>query len=119
MGSTAGSVVSSRRSPITTADSLLALGVLFILGTLAFLLSTVAAGGGALVMIPLASLVLPVETLPPVIGIASLLSATQRVALYRRVVERSTPARDVPALLVGTVVGSLFLVQFVASRQRW
>ncbi|MEM7247193.1 MAG: sulfite exporter TauE/SafE family protein [Acidobacteriota bacterium] len=88
------------------------------LGTLAFLISTVAAGGGALVLIPLASLVLPVEMIPPVLGIASLVSSTQRVALYRKDVERPILVRVVPGLVFGIVVGSLLLVRLEANGLR-
>ena len=83
--------------------------VLFALGFTAFFVSTLGAGGGAILLLPVANFVLEPRDVPPVIAVASVVSSVQRTWLYRRDVVLPVLAANVPGLVLGSIVGAWFL----------
>ncbi|NNL85512.1 MAG: sulfite exporter TauE/SafE family protein [Myxococcales bacterium] len=87
----------------------MSLAILLILGFLCWFLSSVAAGGGAILFLPTALWVLEPKQLPVVIAIASAISSVQRVALYRGAIHRNIWLANLPGLALGALVGALLL----------
>ena len=89
--------------------------LLFAMGVGAYALSTLAAGGGAIVFLPIARWALPPEQVPLVITIASVLSSVQRIGLYRRDIERAVFLANVPGLVAGAILGAFVLRSLAPS----
>ena len=80
--------------------------LLFFAGVLAWLISTVAAGGGATILIPIVGFVLGVELVAPIITLASIIANPGRVWLFRRYIDWPTLYYLVPGTIVGSVFGA-------------
>lgn len=90
--------------------------ILLILGFLCWFLSSIAAGGGAILFLPAARWVLEPKELPVVIAIASVISSVQRVGLYRGAIRRNIWLANLPGLLLGALAGALLLRGIAAER---
>lgn len=88
---------------------------LFVAGLLCWFLSSIAAGGGAVLFLPVARLVLEPQDVPPAIAVASVISSAHRSFLYRSDVVLRIWAANVPGLLAGTVLGALLLKNLQAD----
>jgi len=91
---------------MTGGLELLGLGVL---GAVCWMISTLAAGGGALTFLPTASWLIEPKLIPPILAIASLASSLQRCWLYRRDIELRIVAFNVPGLALGVALGAFAL----------
>ena len=80
--------------------------LLGVLGFLAWLISTLAAGGGALLLIPTASLLIPMKALIPALSLASIISSVQRLFLYRHHFRWEVLRFILPGLLAGASLGT-------------
>ncbi|MBY4676128.1 sulfite exporter TauE/SafE family protein [Marinobacterium arenosum] len=87
---------------ITLASAL----ILIAAGTLGWLFSSLAAGGGALLSIPLLNLVLPLRLVAPVLCVGSVIGALHRGWLYRQQVNWSILAWLLPGIISGALLGS-------------
>jgi uncharacterized membrane protein YfcA len=83
--------------------------LLFLMGFGAWTLSSLAAGGGAITFLPIASFLMPARHIAPVITIASITSSMQRCWLYRRNIHWSIVRANVPGLAVGSFTGAFLL----------
>ena len=83
--------------------------LLFLFGIFCWLLSSIAAGGGALLFLPVARLVLEPHDVPAVIAVASVISSLHRTFLYRHSVVKRVWSANVSGLLIGTFLGGFFL----------
>ncbi|MCG8592482.1 MAG: sulfite exporter TauE/SafE family protein [Proteobacteria bacterium] len=79
------------------------------LGFAAWFLSSLAAGGGAVLFLPVARFALAPQDVPPVIAVASVVSSVQRCFLYRRDISRPILFHNVPGLALGALVGAFAL----------
>ncbi len=79
------------------------LALLFILGTLAWFLSTIAAGGAATLLIPIITFLLGAQMDAPVISVAALVANPSRAFLFRHHVDWQV----IPYLLSGSVIGAI------------
>jgi hypothetical protein len=77
-----------------------------ILGFFAWLISTLAAGGGALLLIPTASFLIPMKALIPALSLASVISSLQRLYLYRQHFRWDVLRFILPGLLFGASLGT-------------
>ena len=75
------------------------------LGLACWWVSTLAAGGGAILFLPIARLAIEPKDVPVVIAVASAVSSVQRTWLYRRDVELRVFLANLPGLVVGSAVG--------------
>lgn len=91
------------------AATMAELAALALLAAFCWGLSTVAAGGGAIVFLPIAAWLVEPHLLPPIIAIASLASSVQRCWLYRREIEWRIVAANVPGLALGVPLGAALL----------
>lgn len=83
--------------------------VLFVVGCAAWFVSTLGAGGGAIILLPAANVWLEPQQIAPTIALASMASSVQRVWLYRRDVVRSIVFANIPGLLLGALLGAWLL----------
>ncbi len=87
----------------------MALAILLALGIACWFLSSIAAGGGAILFLPAARPFLEPKELPVVIAIASVISSVQRTALYREAIHRRIWFANVPGLILGAALGASLL----------
>ena len=85
--------------------------LLFCLGLLAWLVSTLAAGGGVIIFLPLASFLIPVKTLAPATSIAATISGVQRVWLYRKNINWNIIKWLMPGIIIGAIAGTYLFSQ--------
>lgn len=89
--------------------------ILFLTGFLCWCLSSIAAGGGALLFLPVARLVIEPHEVPVVIAFASVLSSLHRTLLYRIYIVKRVWVANVPGVLIGTLSGALLLKHIDAN----
>ncbi|MGB1801406.1 MAG: sulfite exporter TauE/SafE family protein, partial [Gammaproteobacteria bacterium] len=77
--------------------------LLFILGCLAWFFSTVAAGGAAILLIPIITFFLGAQMVAPIISVAALIANPSRAFLFRHHVDWQV----IPYLLTGSVIGAI------------
>lgn len=82
---------------------------LLFLGLVCWWVSTIGAGGGAVLFLPIARLVIAPQDVPVVIAVASAISSLQRTWLYRRDVEIPVFLANLPGLIVGSATGAWLL----------
>lgn len=79
------------------------------LGFAAWFVSTLGAGGGAILLLPVAAFLYEPRDVPPMLAVASVVGSVQRVWLYRREVVWRVFAANVPGLALGTLAGAWLL----------
>ena len=88
-----------------THDTIIYLYV-FLTGIGAWMLSTLAGGGGGTVFIPVSGLFLRITSLAPVVSISGSLSSVQRFFLYRKSINWELARLTIPTMLVGSFTGA-------------
>jgi len=89
--------------------------VLFFVGILAYLISTLSGGGGALILLPIVGFYLSPSVVAPVVNLGNMIGRPVRLFLFWKHIEWKIVAYYVPSALVGAVVGGLIFVQLDAS----
>lgn len=87
------------------------LGILFILffcGVVAFIISTIAGGGGALVLVPAINSLLGVSNTAPVLNLGSFLGRPSRLFLFWKHINWKVVAYYTPAAMLGAALGAWF-----------
>lgn len=84
---------------------------LFFAGIIAFVISTVSGGGGALLLIPVTSWMIGASFAPPVINLGTFISRPARLYLFWQDIDWSLVKYYVPSAIVGAWLGA-----FVFSR---
>lgn len=90
--------------------------LIFFAGFLAFTVSTVAGGGGALLLVPITSFFLPVNAVPPVVQLGNFLGRPTRVMLFWKFIRWDIVKVYLPAAWVGAFLGAWL---FVHLDLRW
>lgn len=80
---------------------------LFVAGMVAFIISTVSGGGGAMLLIPLTSSMIGTAVTPPVINLATLMSNASRLYLFWHEIDWSLTRYYVPSAIVGAWLAAL------------
>ena len=93
------------------ADPLL-LPLLFMLGTVAFVFSTVAGGGGSLLLVPVLNWLVGVEQTAPVLNLGTLIGRPSRLVLFWRHIRWQVVAYYAPAAIVGAWLGGWLFANF-------
>jgi uncharacterized membrane protein YfcA len=89
--------------------------VLFIGGAIAWFISTVAAGGAAMLMIPVLSLMLGPQVVAPAISLGALLANPSRAWLFRTHINWHVSCWLIPGSLAGAVLGAWAFTQISAQ----
>lgn len=79
--------------------------ILFFGGLAAWFLSTVAAGGGALLMLPVVGFLIGAQAVAPVVTIGTLIAAPSRAVLFWKHIDWSIVRWQIPGSSVGALVG--------------
>ncbi|TNE77747.1 MAG: sulfite exporter TauE/SafE family protein, partial [Gammaproteobacteria bacterium] len=85
---------------------LLALPALLVTGAGAWFISTVAAGGGAMLMIPVVTLLLGAQVVPPAISVGAFVANPSRAWLFRNAVDWQVCRWMVPGSICGALLGA-------------
>ena len=80
---------------------------LFALGAIAFIISTVSGGGGALLLIPIVSWLIGTPATPPVINLGTFIGRPVRLYLFWHDIKWRLVLYYVPSALVGAVLSGL------------
>lgn len=96
-------------SPLLAETSIWPYFGLFVAGSVAFAISTVSGGGGALLLIPLTSWLIGAATAPPVINLGTFIGRPVRLYLFWRDIDWQLVRYYAPSALVGAwLAGLLF-----------
>ncbi|WP_201628090.1 sulfite exporter TauE/SafE family protein [Psychrobacter maritimus] len=80
---------------------------LFVAGMVAFIISTLSGGGGAMLLIPVTSSMIGTAVAPPVINLATLISNASRLYLFWNAIDWSLTKYYVPSAIVGAWLAAL------------
>ncbi|HSM54900.1 MAG TPA: sulfite exporter TauE/SafE family protein [Candidatus Sulfomarinibacteraceae bacterium] len=80
--------------------------VLAVAGFIAFIISTVAGGGGSLILVPIVSFYLGAQTAAPVISLANTINRPVRLVLFWKDIDWSVAKYYVPGGIAGALLGS-------------
>ena len=81
---------------------------IFSIGSISWFISTMVGGGGAMIFVPLAGLILPIITIAPIVSIAGALSGSQRIYLYKDSIDWKITKLVAPGLVFGAIFGASF-----------
>ena len=85
---------------------------LVLAGALAFTLSTLTAGGGALILLPVLSFMIGAVNVPPVLNLGNFIGRPVRLVLFWRHIRWEIVWYYLPASLVGAFLGAWLLTSF-------
>ena len=80
---------------------------LFVAGMVAFIISTISGGGGAMLLIPVSSSMVGTAIAPPVINVATFLSNASRLYLFWHDIDWSLTKYYIPSAIVGAWLAAL------------
>ncbi len=92
--------------------------VLALAGFVAFLISTVAGGGGSLILVPIVAFYLGAQAAAPVISLGNTINRPVRLALFWKHIDWSVAKYYIPGGIIGALIGSyLFATISIESLQ--
>ena len=89
--------------------------LLFVCGIIAYIVSTLSGGGGALLLLPIVSFVLGANTVAPVINLGNMIGRPARLILFWKDIKWELVIFYVPSAILGAVVGANIFIQLDAS----
>lgn len=88
--------------------------LLFMAGAIAWMISTVAAGGAAMLLIPLLGLTMSAQSVAPVITVASLMANPSRTFVFWQFIYWPVIIRLLPGSILGAIAGAYAFTQVPA-----
>lgn len=88
--------------------------LLFVAGAIAWMISTVAAGGAAMLLIPILGLSMSAQSVAPVITVASLMANPSRTFVFWQYIHWPVIARLLPGSVLGALIGAYAFTQVPA-----
>ncbi|MGP9493387.1 TSUP family transporter, partial [Psychrobacter sp. AOP7-B1-24] len=88
---------------------------LFVAGMIAFIISTISGGGGAVLLVPVTSSMIGVAIVPPVINVASFMSNASRLYLFWNDIDWSLTKYYVPSAILGAWLAALVFSRLDAN----
>ena len=85
--------------------------ILFLSGTVAWMISTAAAGGAATLLIPVIGFLLGAQLVPPIISIASVVANPSRVFFFYQYIDWKVIRYLMPGSLLGAIFGAWSFTQ--------
>jgi len=89
--------------------------VLFVAGSIAWFISTVAAGGAAMLMIPVISFLIAPQVVAPIISLGAFLANPSRAWLFRSHIDWKVSSWLIPGSLLGAILGAWTFTQISAQ----
>lgn len=96
---------------LTTDLSLLVCAGIFFAGVLGWIFSSLAAGGGALLSVPLLNALVPLNTVAPILCTGSVIGSCHRAWIYRNQVNWQILVWLMPGIISGAIIGSWLFSQ--------
>ena len=88
---------------------------LFLFGILAYVISTLSGGGGALMLLPIVGFYLNPSVVAPVVNLGNMIGRPTRLILFWKYIDWKIVAYYVPSAIIGAVVGALIFVRLRAD----
>ncbi|HEX7061286.1 MAG TPA: sulfite exporter TauE/SafE family protein [Woeseiaceae bacterium] len=85
-------------------------------GFVAWIVSTIAGGGGAMLLVPLTGFIAGAQAVAPVVTLASLIGDGGRLLVFRRSVDWTVVGWGIPGAIVGALLGA---VSFAHAPADW
>ncbi len=95
--------------------NLLFLLVLFVAGILAFIISTISGGGGALILVPVLNFMLGTTSTAPVLNLGTFIGRPARLILFWKHINWKVFWYYVPAAMIGAWIAAWLFSKFEAS----
>jgi uncharacterized membrane protein YfcA len=92
---------------------------LAIISALSWLISTVGAGGGALMMMPVVAYLLGAQAVAPVVTLGTLMGAPARVYLFWHAIDWRVVRWYVPGVMIGSLLGAWALAKTLQYSPDW
>jgi len=89
--------------------------VLFLCGIIAYIVSTLSGGGGALILLPIVGFYLSPAVVAPVVNLGNMIGRPARLILFWKNIEWKLVMYYVPSALFGAVAGALIFVELKAD----
>ena len=89
--------------------------ILFVAGSIAWFISTVAAGGAAMLMIPVISFLIAPQVVAPIISLGAFLANPSRAWLFRSHIDWKVSSWLIPGSLLGAILGAWTFTQISAQ----
>ena len=88
---------------------------LFLFGIIAYLVSTLSGGGGALILLPIVGFYLSPSVVAPVVNLGNMIGRPARLILFWKDIDWKIVLYYAPAALLGAFIGALIYVQLNAD----
>ena len=89
--------------------------ILFLVGIVAYLVSTLAGGGGALLLLPVVGFYLSPSVVAPVVNLGNMIGRPVRLYLFWKDIQWNIVLYYVPSAILGAILGGLIFVQLNAD----
>ncbi len=89
--------------------------LLFLCGIVAYVISTLSGGGGALLLLPIVSFALGANAVAPVINLGNMIGRPARLILFWKDIKWDLVVYYVPSAILGAVLGANIFIQLDAS----
>lgn len=89
--------------------------ILFLAGIIAYIISTLSGGGGAIIMLPIVGFYLSPQSIAPVVNLGNMIGRPARLILFWKDIQWDLVKYYVPSALLGAIVGGLIFVQLNSS----
>lgn len=99
-------------SSLFAQADILIVALIFVLGIVAFILSTISGGGGGLVLVPVLNWLIGVSQTAPVLNLGSFLGRPARLFIFWKHIQWRVCLYYAPAAIVGAVLGSWLFSSF-------
>lgn len=99
-------------SSLFAQADILIVALIFVLGIVAFILSTISGGGGGLVLVPVLNWLIGVSQTAPVLNLGSFLGRPARIIIFWKHIQWRVCLYYAPAAIVGAVLGSWLFSSF-------
>lgn len=99
-------------SSLFAQADILIVALIFVLGIVAFILSTISGGGGGLVLVPVLNWLIGVSQIAPVLNLGSFLGRPARIIIFWKHIQWRVCLYYAPAAIVGAVLGSWLFSSF-------
>lgn len=89
--------------------------ILFLAGILAYTISTLSGGGGALMLLPIVGFYLSPSVVAPVVNLGNMIGRPVRLFLFWKDIQWKIVLYYVPSAIIGAIVGGLIFIKLKAD----
>lgn len=89
--------------------------ILFLAGIIAYVVSTLSGGGGAIIMLPIVGFYLSPQVVAPVVNLGNMIGRPARLIMFWKDIQWDLVKYYVPSALLGAILGGYIFVQLDSS----